>query len=188
MSLPDVTLGERFAGLHERFDVNTQAIAQVLGNVGLSECEIDAFTVGFEDRFLVSWLGRLRFDDFSTAAPGLGWSVKGENGIHVTGLDDEGLPIHPNQRVYGHTILHEIGHVDYMRRKPNAHTRFRREERIADRFARRNVQLMDDLVDYEVNQEAVDNIVARLSTESLLLREQMATRHLWETNKVAGRK
>lgn len=188
MSLPDITLGERFAGLHERFDVNTPAIAQVLGSIGLNECEIDNFTVDFEDRFVVSWLGRLRFDDFSTAAPGLGWSVKGENSIHVTGLDDEGLPMHPNQRVYGHTILHEIGHVDYMRRKPNARTRFRREERLADKFARRNVQLMDELVDYEVNQDALDDIVARLSTESLLFREHTAARHIKETSKVAARK
>lgn len=188
MPLPNVNLGERFAGLHERFDVNTQAIAQVLGNIGLGECEIDAFKVDFEDRFVVGWLGRLRFDDFSTVAPGLGWSVKGENGIHVTGLDDNGLPIHPNQRVYGHTILHEIGHVDYMRRKPDARTRFRREERLADRFARRNIQLMEDLVDYEVNQDAVDAIVAKLGAESLLFREQTAARHIKETSKVAGRK
>lgn len=147
-TVPEVMIGEHFASMHERFDVNTSEIAQVLGEIGLQDVEIANFFVNFEDRFKVPTFGVMQ--------PSRGWTIpKHENGIHVTGLDDYGMLMHPSPEVYGHTILHEIGHIDYAIRRPRALNIYYREERVANRFAFKNARIMADLVDYEINVEAI---------------------------------
>ncbi len=151
---PRVVLGKRFAKMHERFDVNKTELTHILGKIGLLDEEIGDFFVIFEDRFLKL--------TFGLTQPGMGWSrPKYENGIHVTGLDDFGILMHPSPEVYGHTILHEIGHTDHARRKPHARYRENWDERVADRFARKNAHIMADLVDYEINTDEVARIVEK---------------------------
>lgn len=156
-SSPDVILGERFALLHDRFEVNTQLVANVLESVGFEEREIDAFELQFEDRFVIPILSRIRsiYGSMVIVRPGKGWTERGENGLHVTGMDDEGKLVHATPLDYGETILHEIGHHDLDRRKPNHKICRSRQERIADRFMRKNSLIAGDLVDFTLSEEGM---------------------------------
>ncbi|HEX9595055.1 MAG TPA: hypothetical protein VF996_02920 [Candidatus Saccharimonadales bacterium] len=153
-NIPHIVLGDNFAAMHQLFKVNTAQISNVLAEIGLADQEIGNFKICFEDEFVISAISRLRFErtGLSLLKPGRGWVNAGENAIHVTGLDDEGSLFHKSPEEYGQTILHEIGHVA-IQRKLTPPSSFKREERMAERFIRKNKHVVSELVDYVLNPE-----------------------------------
>lgn len=156
----------------------------MLGEMSLSDQEIDDFFISFEDEFLIDQLDRFRWDTFSFVPPGTGWTNKTENGIYVTGLDDWEAILHPSPETYGHTILHELGHIDYFRKKPEASNGDEKHERIAERFARKNAHLVDDLVDYEVNADAVNKVNAQIHPYDARARTRLRSKWQQEADKL----
>lgn len=183
-NVPKITLGEQFSSLHERFEVNTPAIAELLGRIGLHDHEIADFRVGFEDEFMVPYHDRFMMGGGTVTYPGRGWTTREENGIHITGLDGRVL-VHSSAPIYGQTILHELGHIDHIRKKPPM--RERKQERLADRFMRKNTGVMGDLVDYELNHDAVQQMLEDANERWVDVQDQMNTRNEREAQKLMAK-
>jgi hypothetical protein len=147
---PKVKIEKGILKMHDRFDVDTKKVGELLSAGDLRRREVNRFTLWF-DAF---------YPDSKDPDAGIvgGYYTPPEDGIHIIAGEVDKMAYWPYPEAgFEHIILHELGHFFHYRREGvRAFFNIPRAERIAEDYYDRHKQAVGKLVEFAFKPEFVD--------------------------------